>query len=249
LLIFSFPNDAQKRGYHDFCKFNGRCDLRSNPFLFLSIPPYNDLVQGIWSTTIVAFTESFMENWQVSLLTVAGVAVLIVAYAILTAGSVGRFLESRAIASRWLKDADFAGKVNALSAPPPPPPKPSAEPLWLLAVLQREGRLLDFLLEDVQGYANEQIGAAVRDIHRSCQKAIREHLSLEPVLNKAEDETVEVAAGFDPSAIRLTGNVAGQPPFKGVLRHHGWRVKELKLARPPEGQDQFVVQPAEVEVV
>src|SRR5207253_6846543 len=33
----------------------------------------------------------------------------------------------------------------------------------LLAILQREGRLLDFLQEDVDGYADAQIGAAVRD--------------------------------------------------------------------------------------
>ena len=54
-----------------------------------------------------------------------------------------------------------------------------------------------------------------------------------------------MAAGFDPSAIRLTGNVAGEPPFRGNLLHHGWRVREIKLSRPPEGQDQFIVQPAE----
>ena len=59
---------------------------------------------------------------------------------------------------------------------------------------------------------------------------------------------MKVPAGFDPSAIRLTGNVTGQPPFQGTLQHHGWRVKEIKLAPPPEGQDQFIVQPAEVEL-
>ena len=57
-----------------------------------------------------------------------------------------------------------------------------------------------------------------------------------------------MAAGFDPSAIRLTGNVTGQPPFRGVLKHHGWRVKDFTLAKPPEGQDEFVVAPAEVEL-
>jgi len=191
-----------------------------------------------------------MEPWQVAVLTLVAVTVLFFIYVFATAGSFGRFLEARALASRWLTDASFAEKIKALSAPPPPviPPKPSGEPLWLFTVLQREGRLLDFLLEDIDGYANDQIGAAVRDIHRQCQKAIKEHLQLEPVLNKAEGDAVEVASGFDPSAIRLTGNVAGQPPFKGALRHHGWRVKELKLSKPPEGQDPFVVQPAEVEV-
>ena len=191
-----------------------------------------------------------MEPWLVALITIGVVAVLFLLYAFLTAGSLGRFFASRKIAAEWLRDAAFQGKVDALLAPAKPQAqaKPSAEPLWLLALLQREGRLLDFLLEDVQECSNEQIGVGVRDIHRNCQKAIKEHLVLEPVMSQAEGETVEVPVGFDPSAIRMTGNVAGQPPFRGTLRHHGWRVKELKLSKPPEGQDQFVVQPAEVEI-
>ena len=182
--------------------------------------------------------------------TLGAVVVLWLLYAFASAGSLGRYFAARAIATRWLRDANFAEKVNALAAPEKPaaPPKPSAEPLRLLALLQREGRLLDFLLEDIQAYSNDQVGAAVRDIHRNCQKAIKDHLTLEPVLAQSEGANVEVAAGFDPSAIRLTGNVTGQPPFKGALQHHGWRVKELKLAKPPEGQDEFVVHPAEVEL-
>lgn len=188
-----------------------------------------------------------MDPWLVAVLTFIGTIVLIALLAIGAAGGLARFRESRQLSRRWLSDEAFRQKIAALDAPPKPV-KPSAEPLWLLAVLQREGRLLDFLLEDIQAYQNDQIGAAVRDIHRGCHKAIHDHLVLEPVMKNAEGDTVEVAPGFDPSAIRMTGNVAGQPPFKGTLRHHGWRVKEMKLAKPPEGQDQFVVQPAEVEV-
>src|SRR5687768_820545 len=100
-----------------------------------------------------------MENWQVVLITLAAVAVVLVLYMIVTAGSVGRYFAARGIGLRWLRDASFKEKVDALMAPPKPqpPPKPSAEPLWLLTVLQREGRLLDFLVEDIEGYANDQI--------------------------------------------------------------------------------------------
>src|SRR3954451_11183930 len=129
---------------------------------------------------------------------------------------------------------------------PPEPPKPSGEPLRLLALLQRDGRLLDFLLEDVQAYNDAQIGSAVRDIHRSCRKTLEEHLTLKPILAGEEGASVTVPSGFDPSAIRLTGNVTGQPPFTGTLRHHGWRVKELKLPDVGTGRDAFVVAPAEV---
>lgn len=152
-----------------------------------------------------------------------------------------------------LKDATFVNKVRLLINPPPPEPpkpvKPSGAPLRMLTVLQRDGRLVDFLLEDLSGVTDDaQIGAGVRDIHRKCQLALKEHLVLESVMEQEEGQTVEVPSGFDPSAIRVTGNVPAQPPFRGVLTHRGWRVKEIKLAPMPEGQDEFVLHPAEVEV-
>lgn len=153
---------------------------------------------------------------------------------------------------RALGDAAFADRVAPLLAPPaetaPKAPKFSGVPVRLLALLQREGRLLDFLLEDIQTYADAQVGAAVKDIHRKCHAALKEHLVLEPVMTQSEGATVEVPAGFDPSAVRVTGNVSGNPPYRGTLQHHGWRVKELKLAEPPEGQDERILMPAEVEV-
>lgn len=149
-----------------------------------------------------------------------------------------------------LRDAAFAEKVQLLLNPPPPKPtKPSGAPLRLLAILQRDGRLVDFLLEDIQGVTDDaQVGAAVRDIHQKCRLTLQEHLILEPVLPQNEGETVEVPGGFDPSAIRVTGNVPAQPPFRGMLTHRGWRVKEIRLAPLPGGQDEFILQPAEVEV-
>jgi hypothetical protein len=188
----------------------------------------------------------------ISLTLIAAILIRLGFALLLSGGDFQRVGLARKMELRILKDRAFAAQAAALLEPPAPkvvtPPKPSAQPLWLLALLQREGRLLDFLLEDIQGYPNEQIGAAVRDIHLKCRKAIQEHLVLDQVLHQPENATVEIPSGFDPSAIRLTGNVTGQPPFRGTLLHHGWRVKEIKLAPPPEGQDQFIVQPAEVEL-
>ena len=119
----------------------------------------------------------------------------------------------------------------------------------MLAVLQRDGRLVDFLQEDIDGYADAQVGAAVRDIHRGCRKALKDYLTVEPVLHDAEEATVTVPANFDPATIRLSGNVAGSPPFKGVLKHHGWRVKSVHLPVMPGARDDFaVLAPAEVEI-
>jgi hypothetical protein len=142
----------------------------------------------------------------------------------------------------------LGGPKPAGPVPLPIPPRPSGAPLRLLTLLQREGRLLDFLMEDIQALPDAQIGAGVRQIHADCRKALQEHLGLAPVRAEAEGSAVTVPPGFDPSAVRLTGNVTGQPPFTGTLRHPGWRVTEIKLAPPAAGQDEFVVQPAEVEL-
>jgi hypothetical protein len=193
-----------------------------------------------------------LEPYAIVLLTLAGVVVvLLLVLLVLGHGSLARLGSAWRAFGRVLGDAGTAGRVEAVLTPPPEPPKParpSPEPLRLLTLLQREGRLLDFLLEDIAAASDEQIGAGVRELHRKAQAALKDHLMLEPVLPQNEGETVEVPPGFDPSAIRLTGNVTGQPPFRGTLQHHGWRVKDYTLADPPEGQDPFVIQPAEVDL-
>ena len=120
--------------------------------------------------------------------------------------------------------------------------------LQLLALFQREGRLVDFLSESIDAYDDAAIGAAVRDIHRGCKKVLAEHLGLSPVLDGAEDEAITVEPGFDPGRIRLVGNVSGSPPFKGTLRHHGWRAVKVTMPTLSDGVDPTVVAPAEVEL-
>ena len=195
-----------------------------------------------------------MEPYQIVLLTVAALVVLkLLVLLVIGKGSLSRLGLACKAFFRVLGDAATAERIRPILEPPTveeekKPAKLSPEPLRLLTLLQREGRLLDFLLEDIQGAPDEQVGAGVRELHRKAQAVVKEHLVLEPVLPKTEGETVEVPPSFDPSAIRLTGNVTGQPPFRGVLQHHGWRVKNYTLPTLPEGQDQFVLAPAEVEL-
>jgi len=136
-------------------------------------------------------------------------------------------------------------------APPALPPAP-LEPrenaaLELLQLLQAEGRFVDFLQEDLAPYPDDQIGAAVRGIHDGCRKALAERVSFETIVGAAEGETVTVEPGFDPTSIRLTGNVHGEPPFHGVLRHPGWKATRASLPMR-RGQDVRVIAPAEVEI-
>jgi hypothetical protein len=120
--------------------------------------------------------------------------------------------------------------------------------LAFLALLQREGRLVDFLREPLDGFDDAQIGAAARDVHRGCRKVIDQHLALEPVMPGEEEAKVSVPKGFDPAEVRLIGEAKGEPPYKGTLRHHGWRVTEAKLPSLAEGVDRTVIAPAEVEL-
>ena len=120
--------------------------------------------------------------------------------------------------------------------------------LQLLALLQREGRFVDFLEEDVSGFSDADIGAAARVVHDGCKKALDEHFTVEPVHEKEEGSSVKVEKGFDAHAIRLTGNVVGEPPHKGTLSHRGWRCTEVRLPKMSEGHDPRVLAPAEVEL-
>jgi hypothetical protein len=118
----------------------------------------------------------------------------------------------------------------------------------LFSVLQREGRLMDFLQEDLSLFDDGQIGAAVRSIHENCTKTVNRYLSPEPVMKQAEGETVEIAAGFDRQAVKLVGNVVGQPPFSGILRHRGWQLRSISLPKLSDADNPNLIAPAEVEI-
>jgi hypothetical protein len=118
----------------------------------------------------------------------------------------------------------------------------------MLALMQENARLVDFLLEDISTATDAQIGQAVREIHRQAQQVLKDHVVLEPILPAQEGETVTVEAGYDPSAIRVIGHVAGTPPYRGQVEHPGWRAREVKLPEVPQGADPRVVQPAVVHI-
>lgn len=128
-----------------------------------------------------------------------------------------------------------------------PVPEAFDRAVQMLALLQRDGRLIDFLGEDISAYPDVQLGAAARTIHESCRKALEQYVKLEPILNSEEDQPVTVQS-FDPAAIKLLGNVTGQPPIRGVLRHKGWQVKDVNLPPLPQGSGRKVIAPAEVEI-
>lgn len=120
--------------------------------------------------------------------------------------------------------------------------------LHLLGVFQRQGRLVDFLFEDLDAFADEQIGAAVRSIHANCKTALSKYVKLKPVVDDAEGQEIILRAGYDPGCIHAVGNVSGQPPFTGIVRHRGWKAVSIELPTLSGVQEPGLVAPAEVEV-
>lgn len=145
-------------------------------------------------------------------------------------------------------DGDVAPKTKTTAKAAPPPDRGEAA-LRMLALMQQEGRLVDFLEEDLQPYSDAQIGSAVRAIHGGCRAVLKERVDLAPILPAAEGATVTIEPGFDPAAVRVTGNVRGEPPYQGVVRHPGWRSVSFKLPDITGDHDHTILAPAEVEVL
>ncbi len=120
--------------------------------------------------------------------------------------------------------------------------------LHLIGILQKEGRLLDFFSEDLSQYNDGQIGAAVRSIHENCKKSLDGQIKPQFVLDAQEGDEIEVEKGFDPNTLKLVGNVTGEPPFKGIVRHRGWRARKVDLPTFSGHQATDIIAPAEVEV-
>ncbi|MEZ4664306.1 MAG: DUF2760 domain-containing protein [Caldilineaceae bacterium] len=206
--------------------------------------------------TLVFYTaaESLFASGQYNLMMWGGLGLTLLLWL------VNWLLGRRAIASTAAETA------ASLPATPPPTtarpaaatPKPKSEPptqrpeeaaVQLLSILQREGRLIDFLNEDLSQYQDDQIGAAVRTIQEGSKKALLAHVKLEPVYDQAEGTNITVGRGFDANTVRLVGNVVGDPPFQGVLRHRGWRVAKVDLPQQVSATGRtLVIAPAEVEV-
>jgi hypothetical protein len=151
--------------------------------------------------------------------------------------------------------AQAFGFVKEQAVPKPPPvTKPAVEvrtadgALQMLSILQRDARLIDFLMEDIAPYSDDQVGAAVRNLHEQSRAALERYVSLRPVIDGVEGTNTRFDSR-DASAVKLLGNVpADGKASAGVLRHKGWRVEKIELPKIPSGQNVQILAPAEVEI-
>ena len=117
----------------------------------------------------------------------------------------------------------------ARPAPAPAVARADAEIVSFLAMLQEKGRLVDFLMDDINPYSDAQVGAAARVVHAGCKRVLQEHFNIHPLRTEDEGSTVQVPVGYAADEYRLIGKIAGQAPFSGVLVHRGWKTDMVKL--------------------
>ncbi|MFT5675404.1 MAG: hypothetical protein ACI808_001335 [Paraglaciecola sp.] len=120
--------------------------------------------------------------------------------------------------------------------------------LQLLSVMQKEGRLIDFINQEVNDFSDDQVAAAARVVHAGVKSAITQYVQFAPVSESPEGETISLAEDFDKNEYRLTGNIVGTGPFSGTLVHKGWKVTSLNFPLLAKNTDLHVVAPAEVEL-
>ena len=130
---------------------------------------------------------------------------------------------------------------------------PADGALQLLGILQRESRLLDFFLEDIAAFSDDQVGAAVRNIHAGCQETLKKYFRFAPVIDGVEGTFAKPESagqvGKDPAAIRFVGNLPAKgKPAGGTLRHRGWRADAVTLPKVNPKQNLSILAPAELEV-
>lgn len=163
----------------------------------------------------------------------------------------------------FLLERSLLGLQTSLPTPPAPLRRPAAAPgmaqpdsappqhrlyLHLLSALQQDGRLLDFLYEDLADYDDAQVGAAVRNIHENCRRVVDRYVAPEAVVAEEEGATMVIPSGFDATQFKLTGAVKGPPPFTGVVQHRGWRMGKKELPVLLAETDAKIIMPAEIEI-
>ena len=117
----------------------------------------------------------------------------------------------------------------------------------MLSILQRDARLIDFLMEDIAGYSDDQVGAAVRSLHEQSRAALGATSpwlpsSMASKARRRESNRAIPALSSYSAMCRPSGKAT-----QGILRHKGWRVEKVDLPKL-QPKEVTVLAPAEIEI-
>ncbi len=206
--------------------------LASDPLL----APYVDQLRALLPPAITGLAPYFDEVRPLLPKAIAGTALLLLIAII-------------AQRPKIVTPAQALPEPNQLPVAKPPENKTDADVVNFLAIFQEKGRLIDFLMDDIAGYSDAQVGAAGRVLHEGCKAALLEHFGIKPIREEGEGAKVTVPPQYAPDDYRLVGRISGEPPFTGTLVHHGWKAEWVKLPRLVTTSGRLpAIAPAEVEV-
>lgn len=156
-------------------------------------------------------------------------------------------LKNDAKAGAWQK-IDAAESVAETAPVQSVPVSDNGDALLLLSLLQREARFVDFVQGALDDYDDATIGGVSRKVHDDCKRCLDKYVGIASVLTEQEQSSICINAGFDPGSIKLTGHVAGEPPYKGTVQHCGWRATKVDMPKRSGEAANLVICPAEVEM-
>ena len=88
------------------------------------------------------------------------------------------------------RGSDHTASATAEAVRPVPVPlrasDADAEIVSFLATLQARGRLVDFLMDDINAHDDAQVGAAARVVHAGCKAVLEEHFRRRPGREESE---------------------------------------------------------------
>jgi hypothetical protein len=120
-----------------------------------------------------------------------------------------------------------------------------SDALTLLAVMQKESRILDLIFDDLDGYSDEQIGGASRQVLRDLRDCLDSHVKIESLVDKQEGDVVQIPDAASPIRWKVIGDASAQ---SGTLTHAGYVAKKVAL---PEWtgteENASIIAPAEVD--
>jgi hypothetical protein len=117
--------------------------------------------------------------------------------------------------------------------------------ITLLALLQKESRLVDLILEDMESYSDEQIGGAARRVLRDARECLQTYVPIEPLVEGREGEMIRVPDTASPLRWRLLGDASAS---SGTLLHAGWVARKVQLPEWSGSQENsMIISPAEVD--
>ncbi len=138
-------------------------------------------------------------------------------------------------------------KPAASPAKPAEAPPKRSEALTLLSALQREARLIDLVMEPLDGVDDAAIGAAVREVLRDSQKTLNRMFALQPLADEQEGDTIDLPTSPSPAMYRLVGSAT--KATHGAIAHRGWRATKCEVPKwTGAASESNVLAPIEVEV-